>query len=100
MKEYINRLNKAFDNRVRLGIMSALATNESLDFKRLKELLDLTDGNLASHLKALEKESYIAVEKSFVERKPKTTYTMTKLGKTDFEDHINALEAIIKNQIQ
>lgn len=99
MKEYINRLNKAFDNRVRLGIMSALATNESLDFKRLKELLDLTDGNLASHLKALEKESYIAVEKSFVERKPKTTYTMTKLGKTAFEDHINALEAIIKNQI-
>lgn len=100
MKEYIDRLNKAFDNRVRLGIMSALAANESLEFKRLKELLDLTDGNLASHLKALEKENYITFEKSFVERKPKTTYSISKAGKAAFEDHINALEAIIKNQIQ
>ena len=80
--------------------MSVLAANEFLDFNRLKELLDLTDGNLASHLKALEKESYIAVEKSFVDRKPRTTYSMTNSGKTAFEDHINALEAIIKNQIQ
>ncbi len=100
MKDYIDRLNKAFDNRVRLGIMSALAANESLDFNRLKELLDLTDGNLASHLKALEKESYISFEKSFVDRKPKTTYSISKAGKAAFEDHINALEAIIKNQIQ
>lgn len=80
--------------------MSVLAANEFLDFNRLKELLDLTDGNLASHLKALEKEAYIAFEKSFVERKPKTTYSMTKAGRSAFEDHINALEAIIKNQIQ
>lgn len=98
MKEYIDRLNKAFDNRVRLGIMSALAASEFLDFKRLKELLDLTDGNLASHLKALEKEKYISFEKAFVERKPKTTYSMTDSGRVAFEDHINALESLIKNQ--
>ena len=98
MKEYINRLNKAFDNRVRLGIMSALAANQSLDFNRLKELLDLTDGNLASHLKALEKQDYIAFEKAFIDRKPKTTYNITLEGRKAFADHINALEAIIKKQ--
>lgn len=80
--------------------MSALAVNEFLDFNRLKELLDLTDGNLASHLKALEKDAYISFEKSFVERKSKTTYRITKTGRSSFQDHIDALESIIKSQIQ
>lgn len=76
--------------------MSALAANEDVDYNSLKELLDVTDGNLASHLKALEKEAYIAVHKSFIGKKPHTKYTMTKAGKQAFEKHLEALEALIK----
>ncbi|WP_424494201.1 winged helix-turn-helix domain-containing protein [Salinimicrobium sp. GXAS 041] len=98
MKTIINGLHKAFESRVRLGIMSTLAVNETLDFKALKEYLDVTDGNLASHLKALEKENFIAVEKSFVGRKPNTQYQMTKAGRKAFELHLNTLENLIKIQ--
>ena len=98
MKISINGLHKAFDSRIRLGIMSALAVNETLDFNALKEYLDLTDGNLASHLKGLEKEEFISVEKSFVGRKPNTKYLMTKEGRKAFEDHLKALEDLIKTQ--
>lgn len=80
--------------------MSALAVNEMLDFNSLKEFLDVTDGNLASHLKALEKETFIGVEKSFVGRKPNTKYFMTKEGKKAFDDHLKALEQLIKSQKQ
>lgn len=76
--------------------MSALAANDSLDFNALKEFLDVTDGNLASHIKALEKEGFITVEKNFIDRKPNTTYTITKEGRTAFEHHLNALEMLIK----
>ena len=79
--------------------MSALVANEQVDYNRLKELLNVTDGNLASHLKALEKEEYIAIEKSFVGRKPNTKYLITKSGIQAFKEHINALEKIIKSQI-
>lgn len=72
--------------------------NETVDFNRLKELLEVTDGNLASHLKSLEKESYILVEKQFIGRKPNTKYSATKLGKVAFKKHIAALEALIKNK--
>lgn len=78
--------------------MSALAVNEVLDFNSLKEYLDATDGNLASHLKALEKENFIEVEKSFVGRKPNTQYSMSKNGKKAFEEHLGALESLIKIQ--
>lgn len=98
MKTIIDGLNKAFDSRVRLGIMSALAVNDSVDFNALKEYLDVTDGNLASHLKALEKEEFVEAKKSFVGRKPNTSYCMTKQGKIAFEEHINALEKLIKSQ--
>lgn len=98
MKVNIHNLNKAFENRVRLGIMSALIAGEEMDFNRLKEILDVTDGNLASHLKALEKEEYIMVEKTFVGRKPNTKYMATKTGKQAFAEHIDALEALIKEQ--
>ena len=94
----IHQLNKAFENRVRLGIMSALIAGEEMDFNRLKELLSVTDGNLASHLKALEKEGYVDFEKSFVGRKPNTKYTSTKDGRIAFNTHIDALEALIKEQ--
>jgi DNA-binding MarR family transcriptional regulator len=98
MKISINSLHKAFESRIRLGIMSVLAVNDSLDFNTLKEYLDVTDGNLASHIKALEKEEFIGVEKSFIGKKPNTKYFMTKVGKKAFEDHLKALEQLIKSQ--
>lgn len=97
MKISINGIQKAFESRIRLGIMSALAVNETLDFNTLKEFLDITDGNLASHIKGLEKEGFIDVEKSFVGRKPNTKYYMTKIGKKAFNEHLKALEKLIKS---
>ena len=94
----IDNINKLFDHRIRLGIMSILMVNEYVDFNRLKELLDVTDGNLASHIKALEKEAYLVVEKQFIGRKPNTRYKATKAGKKAFRKHIDALESIIKSQ--
>lgn len=96
MKEVIEKLNKAFENRVRLGIMSALMANETVDFLELKELLDVTDGNLASHITALEKADYIAVKKEFVGKKTKTSYVATNLGRKEFNHHLNALEKLVK----
>ena len=92
----LNNINKAFDHRIRLGIMSVLMVNEYADFKTLKELLDATDGNLASHAKALEKVAYIKVEKQFIGRKPNTRYSATPLGRAEFKKHIEALEQLIK----
>ncbi len=92
----IDNINKLFDHRIRLGIMSILVVNDSADFNRLKELLDVTDGNLASHLKALEQAKYILVEKQFIGRKPNTRYSATKLGKIEFKKHIDALEKLIR----
>ena len=91
-------INKAFDHRIRLGIMSILMVNEYADFNTLKEILEVTDGNLASHLKALEKENFIAIEKQFIGRKPNTRYSTTTTGKKAFKNHIKALERIINNQ--
>lgn len=79
--------------------MSALIAGDEMNFNRLKALLDVTDGNLASHLKALEKSEFIAIEKSFIGKKTNTTYKSTKLGKNAFKAHIDALEALIKEQI-
>ena len=97
MKNIIQNINKAFDHRIRLGIMSVLMVNESADFSTLKELLGVTDGNLASHAKALESEAYIIVEKQFIGRKPNTSYIATKEGKKAFQDHIDAHEKLISN---
>ena len=94
----ITNINKAFDHRIRLGIMSILMVNEYADFKMLKELLDVTDGNLASHTKALEKVEYITVEKQFIGRKPNTRYATTKHGRAAFKKHIEALEKLINKQ--
>jgi len=98
VKISIHGLHKAFESRIKLGIMSALAVNDALDFNALKEFLDVTDGNLASHLKALEKEAFIGVKKAFVGRKPNTKYFMTKEGRKAFNDHLKALEQLIKSQ--
>jgi DNA-binding PadR family transcriptional regulator len=97
MKEQIHRLDKAFENRIRLGIMTTLMVEDSVDYNTLKTSLDVSDGNLASHLKALESEQYIAVYKSFLGRKPNTKYKITKLGKKTFDSHLNALEQLISN---
>lgn len=95
MKELLKNFDKAFENRTRLGIMSALTVNEYLDFNSLKELLGVTDGNLASHLKYLEKREYITFEKKFLNRKPNTNYSATNKGIKAFEKHITAIEQLI-----
>ena len=96
MKNIIQNINKAFDHRIRLGIMSILMVNDNADFATLKELLGVTDGNLASHAKALETEQYIIVQKQFIGKKPNTTYTATKEGRQAFKQHIEALEKLIR----
>lgn len=93
----INNLSKLFDSRVRLGIMSALTVNNEVNFNDLKQLLEITDGNLASHLKALEENSIIKVEKGFIGRKTNTTYAITKAGEKEFKLHISALEKMIQS---
>lgn len=75
--------------------MSVLIVNESADFTTLKELLGVTDGNLASHAKALESENYIMIEKQFIGKKPNTSYRATKEGRKAFQEHIEALEKLI-----
>ena len=96
MKKIIANLNKAFDNKVRLGIMSMLMVNEWVDFSLLKEMLELTDGRLASHIKALEENSFLKVRKQFIGKKPNTSYKATTQGTKAFHDHLDALEALLK----
>lgn len=91
----INQLNKEFESRVRLGIMSVLMVNDWVDFSEMKSLLEITDGNLASHSNALEKSGYIEVKKEFVGKKPKTSYRVTQSGREAFTEHINALERLL-----
>ena len=92
----IDGLNKAFENKIRLGIMSVLAANGSADFATLKSLLELTDGNLASHTRHLEDAGYVRCEKSFIGRKPNTMYVITKSGREAFAAHIDAMERFLK----
>lgn len=94
----LDDFDKAFENRLRLQVMSVLVANESYDFVDFKELLGVTDGNLASHMKALEKEEYIKVEKTFKGRKPLTTFFATEKGRIAFEKHLSALEQLILQQ--
>jgi DNA-binding MarR family transcriptional regulator len=97
MKNPIEQLNKVFDSRIRLGIMSALMVNIRVSFNELKELIQITDGNLASHLKSLEETGYIKVEKGFIGRKTNTTYAVTKTGEKAFKSHLDALEKMIRS---
>ena len=96
MKVDISNLNKLFESRVRLGIMSVLVVTNSIDFNSLKETLDVTDGNLASHLKALEENNIIMVNKQFIGKKPNTSYSVTDSGRKLFHDHIKAIEDLIR----
>jgi DNA-binding HxlR family transcriptional regulator len=98
VKTSLEQFDKAFENRIRLQIMSVLLANEHYDFNSLKDLLDVTDGNLASHIKALEKEEYIIVNKTFIGKKPNTQYSVSEKGRKAFIKHLEALENLIKQQ--
>tara|TARA_R110001592_G_scaffold43005_3_gene139632 strand:+ start:48249 stop:48539 length:291 start_codon:yes stop_codon:yes gene_type:complete len=95
VKNILKDLNKAFENKIRLAIMSALLVNDYLDFNSLKELLDVTDGNLASHLKSLETKNYVSFKKEFLNRKSHTKYSATEEGKLAFKLHIKAIEKLL-----
>jgi DNA-binding MarR family transcriptional regulator len=97
MKNPIQQLNKVFDSRVRLGIMSALVVNDFVNFNELKELIEVTDGNLASHLKTLEENGFVKIEKGFIGKKTNTTYQVTKAGEKAFRQHLDALEKMIRS---
>lgn len=97
MRKELEQLNKVFDSRIRIGIMSALIVNEDINFNDLKALIDATDGNLATHLKTLEEHKFIKVEKGFIGRKTNTVYSITRAGEKAFRAHLDALEKIIKS---
>src|ERR1700683_2709288 len=96
MKNPIGNLNKVFDSRIRMGVMSVLLMNVDVSFNELKQLLELTDGNLASHLIKLEENGFVKVHKGFIGRKTNTTYSITKAGEKAFKDHLQALENMIR----
>lgn len=98
MKNIISKLNKVFESRIRLGIMSILMVNDWVDFNSLKDLLEITDGNLASHLSNLEKNELIEIKKQFVGKKPNTRYKATQKGKDLFKEHLDYLGKLIDSQ--
>ena len=96
LKNQINGLHKVFESRIRLGVMSILMVNEEISFNDLKEMLEVTDGNLATHLINLEENGFMKVHKGFIGKKTNTTYSVTKPGEKAFNEHISALENMIK----
>ena len=96
MKNPITGLNKIFESRIRLGVMSILMVNEAVNFNDLKQMLEVTDGNLATHLVNLEENGFIKVHKGFIGRKTNTTYSITRTGEKVFKEHLLALENMIK----
>ena len=98
MKNPFENLDKTLEHRVRLQIISVLVANDSYDFNALKELLDVTDGSLATHMKALERERYIVVTKSFIDKKPNTRYKVTERGRTAFKKHLDAMAELVRQQ--
>lgn len=96
MRGWIDDLDRAFESRVRLGIMSMLLVGEFVDFGTLRERLQLTDGNLASHMSALEKSGYVEMRKRFIGRRPNTSYAATEAGRQAFAKHLDALERMIR----
>ncbi|UTW60743.1 transcriptional regulator [bacterium SCSIO 12741] len=100
MKSIINNLDKTFESRVRLGIMSILMVNDWVDFGHLKEMLQVTDGNLASHISGLEKLEYIEIRKQFIGKRPNTSFRVTPAGKKAFQNHLAALEALLKGKAE
>jgi DNA-binding MarR family transcriptional regulator len=95
MNLIFQQLNKAFEGRVRIGIMSVLMVNDRMPYAEMKELLQVTDGNLSSHVNALEEAGFVKVSKKFVGKKPSTTYSLTSSGRKAFTKHLSVLESII-----
>ena len=94
-------LNKTIHQSVRLRVMAALVSlqpGDEVDFSYLRDLLDVTDGNLGAHLRKLEDAGYIQLNKTFVERKPRTFISATSEGRRVFQEHVEALESIIKSK--
>jgi len=98
LKDILENINRLFESKVRLGIMSLLVVNDSVDFNTLKQYLEVTDGNLASHISSLEKAKYVKVNKSFIGKKPNTTYSVTAGGRRAFNEHLDALERLISSR--
>jgi len=98
LKNIIENLDKVFESRIRLGVMSILVVSDSADFNTLKQMLNVTDGNLASHISALEKNKYLKIKKKIIGKKTNTTYSITDSGSRAFKNHLNALEQLIKNK--
>ena len=98
MKNIIENLDKVLESRIRLGVMSILVVSDSADFNTLKQMLNVTDGNLASHINALEKNKYLKIKKKIIGKKTNTTYSVTDTGSRAFKNHLNALEQLIKNK--
>jgi len=93
---HLPQVDQLIHERIRLGIVSALAVNDSLTFKELKTLLQTTDGNLSIHARKLEQAGYIACHKSFEGRMPKTEYELTATGRKMFEKYLGHMEALIQ----
>lgn len=93
-----DKIDEVIHQRVRLGIVSSLAGVESLEFAQLKELLGLTDGNLATHARVLEEAGYLAVEKQFKGRKPQTIYRLTDRGRQSFAEYVEYLGKILQKK--
>jgi len=98
MTNPIEGLHKVFESRIKLGIMSILQVNEWVEYRALKDYLEVSDGNLASHLKSLESKKFVEVRKQFIGRKPLTTYRCTRQGRDAFQLHLKALEKLIQNK--
>ena len=96
----IDGLHKAFESRVRLGIMAVLIVNEWVDHGTLKELLSVTDGNLASHMAALVTARYVQVRKRFIGSRPNTRYKATVAGTKAFKDHLDAMDQLLKKDLR
>lgn len=92
----LGNLNQLFNHRSRMGIMAVLMVDEWVDFVGLRDVLNLTDGSLASHLKTLAKEGLLEIDKRFVNNKPKTSYRATTEGRRAFRAHLAELEKFVK----
>lgn len=92
----INEIPDIFQSKIRLAIMTSLIDGKK-DFKQLKELTEATDGNLSTHLSKLEKDGYISSEKTFIQRKPRSTYALTATGRRRFEEYVELLSRLLKS---
>ncbi len=95
MKNIINEMDKAFDSRVRIAIMSILLSHDWVDFNTLKKQLGVTDGNLASHTASLERKKFIEVKKQFIGKRPNTSYRVTLTGKDAFAQYVKSLKRLL-----